>query len=102
ERMDLKTRLNAVLSSLAHSYTSPIVRLDSQTAHCILAASLFMRRSGKISGAEHHFWINRLISAGIRTESDLRSWLAASFSASIPRLWDTCRKQADELLEEGV
>jgi len=100
--MDLKTRLNAVLSSLAHSYTSPIVRLDGQTAHCILAASLFMRRSGKISGVEQHFWINRLLAAGIRTESDLHSWLAASFSASIPRLLDTCRKQADELLEEGV
>ena len=100
--MDLKTRLNAVLSSLAHSYISPIVRLDDQTAHCILAASVFMSRSGKISGSEQHLRINRLLAGGIRTETDLRSWLAASFSASPRRSWDTCRKQADELLGAGA
>ena len=100
--MDLKTRLNAVLSSLAHSYVSPIVRLDRQAAYCILAASVFMRRSGKISGAEQHRRFKRLLAAGIRTENDLRSWMAASFSASARRSWDTCRKQADELLEAGV
>jgi hypothetical protein len=100
--MDLKTRLNAVLSSLAHSYTSPIVRLENQTARCILAASVFMSRSGKISGSEQHLWINRLLAAGIRTETDLRSWLAASFSVSPRRSWDTCRKQADELLGAWV
>ena len=102
ERMDLKTRLKAVLSSLAHSYIGPIVRLDNQTAHCILAASVFMSRSGKISGSEQHLRINRLLAGGIRTETDLRSWLAASFSASPRRSWDTCRKQADELLGAGV
>ncbi len=100
--MDLKTRLNAVLSSLAHSYVSPIVRLDCQTAYCILAANVFMRGSGKISGAEQHLRIKRLLAEGIRTENDLRSWLAASFSASARKLWDTCRKQADELLKAGV
>ncbi len=100
--MNLKTRLKAVLSSLAHSYTSPIVRLDGQTVYCILAASVFMRRSGKISGAEQHLRISRLLAAGIRLENDLRPWLAASFSASARRLWDTCLKQADKLLEAGV
>jgi hypothetical protein len=100
--MDLKARLNAVLSSLAHSYTSPIVRLDGQAAYCILAASVFMRRSGKISGAEQHLRIKRLLAEGIRTEGDLRSWLADSFSASSGKLWDTCRKRADELLKAGV
>jgi hypothetical protein len=102
ERMDLKTGLNAVLSSLAHPYASPIVRLDGQTAYCILAASVFMKQAGKISGAEQHLLIKRLLAAGTRTESDLRSWLAASFSASARKLWDTCRKRADELLEAGV
>src|SRR5208337_1231377 len=58
--------------------------------------------SGKISGTEQHLRISRLLAAGIRTENDLRPWLAASFSASARRLWDTCRKQADRLLEAGV
>ncbi len=80
---------------------SSATRLDVQTAYCILAASAFMRRL-KIQGVEQHCRFNRLLGAGVRTESDLRSWMQESFPALNASLWENCRKQADEFLETGV
>ena len=56
----------------------------------------------KIQGAEQHCQFNRLAGAGVRTESDLRSWMQESFPALNASLWENCRKQADEFLETGV
>ncbi|MGO9020615.1 MAG: hypothetical protein ACLQVJ_19925 [Syntrophobacteraceae bacterium] len=78
-----------------------IVQLDVATAYCVLAASAFMKRL-KIQGAEQHGLFNRLAGAGVRTESDLRSWMQESFPALNASLWENCRKQADEFLEMGV
>ena len=60
-----------------------------------------MRRL-KIPGVEQHCRFNRLVRAGVRTESDLRSWMQESFPALNAGLWENCRKQADEFLETGV
>ncbi len=60
-----------------------------------------MRRL-KIQGVEQHCRFNRLAGAGVRTESDLRSWMQESFPALNASLWENCRKQADEFLETGV
>ena len=76
-------------------------RLDVQTSYCVLAASAFMTRL-KIQGVEQHCCFNRLAGAGVRTESDLRSWMQQSFPALNASLWESCRKQADEFLETGV
>jgi len=61
-----------------------------------------MGRFGKIRGVEHHRWFGRLLGAGVLTSADLRSWLHTSFPALTTSMWDSCRKQADELLEAGV
>jgi hypothetical protein len=60
-----------------------------------------MRRL-KIQGVEQHRRFNRLLGAGVRTETDLRSWMQESFPALNASLWENCRKQADEFLETGV
>src|SRR5208337_55255 len=78
-----------------------IIQLDVQTSYCVLAASAFMGRL-KIQGPEQHCRFNRMAAAGVRTESDLRSWMQESFPALNASLWENCRKQADEFLETGV
>ncbi len=80
---------------------NPIIQLDVQTSYCVLAASALMKRL-KIQGEEQHCRFNRLACAGVRTESDLRSWMQESFPALNASLWENCRKQADEFLETGV
>ncbi len=61
-----------------------------------------MARSGRIQGVAQHRWFGRLLSAGVRTGSDLHSWMHASFPSLNASLWDTCLKKADEFLETGV
>jgi len=56
----------------------------------------------KIQGVEQHCRFNRLAGAGVRTESDLRSWVQEAFPALNASLWDNCRKQADEFVEKGI
>jgi len=56
----------------------------------------------KIQGVERHCRFNRLVGAGVRTESDLRSWMQESFPALNASLWENCRKQAEKFLETGV
>ena len=56
----------------------------------------------KIQGVDQHCGFNRLAGAGVRTESDLRSWVQESFPALNASLWDNCRKQADEFVEKGI
>ena len=82
-------------------FGSIATQLDVQTSYCVLAASALMRRL-KIPGVEQHCRFNRLVRAGVRTESDLRSWMQESFPALNASLWENCRKQADEFLETGV
>ncbi len=100
--MDLRSRLNAVLSSFAHPCASPVVQVDGQTACCVLVANAFMRRSQKVSGAQKHYEINRLLGAGVCTERELRSWMREFFPDMSERLWETCRRRADKFLQTGV
>jgi len=88
--------------SAIYDLRSKMVRLDDRTAYCVLAACALMKKCGITGGAEQHCGINRLLGAGVRTDSDLRSWLCASFPAMNASLWDNCRKQADEFVEKGV
>ncbi len=100
--VDFESSLNAILSSVVHSHASPIVELDGQNAHCVLAANAFMSRSGGISRVEQHCLFERLLDAGVRTEGDLRSWMREFFPGPGARLWETCRRQADKFFEIGV
>ena len=81
---------------------NPIAPLDLQAAYCVFAAGAFMKQAGIVQGAERHCRFKRLLDAGVRTESDLRSWMHASFPSLNAGLWDNCRKKADEFLESGV
>ncbi|HYA41266.1 MAG TPA: hypothetical protein VEF34_08180 [Syntrophobacteraceae bacterium] len=99
----MKNQISQSLDS--SSRFNSIVRLDSQTAWCVLAACALMKRLGKIQGVEQHWLFNRLLDAHgekVRSEGDLRSWMFAAFPALNSRLWDTCRKQANGFLEAGI
>ena len=61
-----------------------------------------MKRAGIADGADRHLRFERLLDAQIRTESDLRSWMQASFPSFNSGRWDACRKKADEFLQSGV
>ena len=102
----MKNQIAQVLKSLESLNSScrfnSLVQLDFPTAYCVLAADALMKRPGKIQGVEQHCRFRQLIDFGVRSESDLRSWIQASFQGLDTGRWDACRKQADEFLESGV
>jgi hypothetical protein len=95
--------LNSVILQSLNSAIrfNSIIEVDVQTSYCVLAASAFMTRL-KIRGVEQHRRFNQMAGAGVRTGSDLRSWMQESFPALNASLWENCRKRADEFLETGV
>ena len=77
-------------------------RLDDESEYCVLVAAAFLDRFAKINGPEKQRFFFRLPSGGLRTESDLRSWIGDSFARVNTNRWDSSRRRAQELLASGI
>ncbi len=78
------------------------VRLDDESACCVLCAAAFMGGFEKMHGSEVQRLFANLLDAGVRTEADVRSWLGEFFSPVNARRWNACRKRAEQLLAAGM
>ncbi len=78
------------------------IRLDDESAYCVLAAAAFMGRFAKMHGFEEQRLFIRLLGTGLRTESDLALWIGESFPRVNAGRWDSGRKRAQEFLSAGI
>ncbi|MGC8491982.1 MAG: hypothetical protein ACP5SH_09615 [Syntrophobacteraceae bacterium] len=77
-------------------------RLDDESACCVLCAAAFTGGFEKMRGSQAQRLFANLLDAGVRTETDVRSWLGEFFSPVNARRWDACRKRAEQLLAVGM
>jgi hypothetical protein len=76
--------------------------LDDASSYCVLGAAAFMELFEKTDGFQKQAAFTRLLRAGLRTESDLRSWLTCSFSRVNISRFDASRKRVEAYLAEGI
>jgi hypothetical protein len=69
--------------------------LDDASSYCVLGAAAFMELFEKTDGFQKQAAFTRLLRAGLRTESDLRSWLTCSFSRVNISRFDASRKRVE-------
>jgi hypothetical protein len=81
---------------------SRLIRLDGESAFCLLGAGAFLAGVAKLHGPEVQRLLGCLLGEGLRTESDLRAWLGESFQRVNARRWDTARKRAQKFLSAGI
>jgi hypothetical protein len=85
-----------------HGPSKRFIRLDDESAYCVLGASAFLGHFVKMHGCEQQRLFGHLLDAGVRTESDLRSWMAESSLHVNTRRWDLIRKRAQEFLAANI
>ncbi|MDR3557460.1 MAG: hypothetical protein P4L55_22105 [Syntrophobacteraceae bacterium] len=104
--MDEKTIEEAIeylhVFSRSLGASSRFIRLDDESAYCVLGAAAYMGRFEKMRCFDAQRVFARLPGAGLKTESDLRSWIAQYFSPVNARRWDSTRKRAQEFLSAGI
>ena len=86
----------------ARKQSSRLIRPGDEETYCVLGAAAFMDRFAKKDGCEAQRLFGRLLSEGVRTESDLRSWISESFPGVSKRRWDASLKRAQEFMSAEI
>ncbi|MDR3568015.1 MAG: hypothetical protein P4L43_08315 [Syntrophobacteraceae bacterium] len=82
--------------------SSKLIRLDDESAYCVLCAAAFLGRFAKMDGFQAQRLFVRMRTSGVRTENELRSWIDETFCRVNTRRWDSSRKRAQEFLEAEI
>ena len=99
----IKEAICGLLESSRVRGASPgLIPLEDASLYCLLGAAAFLELFEKMNGFQKQALLTRLLRKGLRSENDLRSWLACSFSRVTISRWDASRKRTDQYLAAGI